>query len=235
MIKIDELFETELDESGAAGRIRHIFENGDLTFADIRDILQKVFSGDMTLEEKIDGINLLVTYRDGRFCAARNQKTLKEPMDYDRLTAKYCGSPKEVQDAFMNSLKDLSVALSELDPVELNRYFANGRNFLNCEIVYPPCQNVMDYGNKCFIVLHGIKCYNDKYREVGEDKASAEELFAKLKENGALAQEMFEITKPNILRIKDSVLAKDAVAKVMARLEKFIDGVGWKCTLDQYV
>lgn len=231
----DAMEDAMLTESGACGHMKHVYEDPGLTFADIRDILTQVFSGEVTLEEKIDGLNLMITYKDGRFGVARNVKTLRDPMDLDAVDAKYAESPEEVRQAFDNSMKDLSTALSELDDVQLNRFFANGRNFLNCEIVYPPCANVMDYGNRCFIVLHGIKCYNDKFREVGDDKASSEELFGILKNNGALRQETFEITKPNILRLKSLVTAKEALSKILERLNKFIDGVGWKCSLDQYV
>lgn len=235
MINVNEIFNDMILESGAAGHMNHLFECDDLTFADIRDIMQKIFCGDIKLEEKIDGINLFITYKNGKFCVARNQKTIKDPLDYDKLTAKYYNMPKEVQEAFMNSLKDLSIALSELDPIMLNKYFANGQNFLNCEIVYPPCANVIDYGNKCFIVLHGIKCFNDKFKEIGEDTESAVKLFELLQNNGALQQEMFEITKPNVLRLKNIVSAKKALEYILSKLEKFIDGVGWKCSLGQYV
>jgi hypothetical protein len=151
------------------------------------------------------------------------------------MDSKFVESPEETRAAFENSMKDLAVALSELDDVQLNRFFANGRNFLDCQIVYPPANNVMDYGNKCFIVLRGVKCYNDKFKEVGDDKDSAAELFEILRNNGALQQETFEITKPNILKLRDMTSAKDALKTILDRLNKFIDGVGWKCSLDQYV
>lgn len=160
---------------------------------------------------------------------------MKDPVDYDKVDSKFVESPEETQTAFENSMKDLAVALSELDDVQLNRFFANGRNFLDCQIVYPPAANVMDYGNKCFIVLRDIKCFNDKFKEVGDDKDSAAELFEILRNNGALQQETFEITKPNILKLRDMTSAKDALKTILDRLNKFIDGVGWKCSLDQYV
>ena len=187
------------------------------------------------MREKLDGIGLLVTYKDGKFRVATDVKGLKDPMDYDRLGAKDCESPDEVKDAVAASLKDLSVALSELDDVQLNRFFANGRNFLACQIVYPPCANVVDYGNRCFVVMNGLKCYNDKFKEVGEDSDSAKELFGILKNNGALRQETFEIAKPNILRLKNLTSSQDALRTILDKLQGFIDGVGWKCSLDQYV
>ena len=236
MIDIGRVFEDRaLNESGCAGRIRHLFDSGDLTFADMRDIFTKVFSGDIELVEKIDGINLFVTYKGGDFRIARDRKSLADPMDYARVDAKYCDAPKEVRDAFEASLRDLAAALPALDPVALNRYFANGQNFLNCEIVYPPCRNVLDYGNRCVIVLHGIRCYNDRFVEIGEDRRQAEELFAAIRDGGRLRQETFEITEPNVLRLRDTTSAKDALARILARLGEFIDGVGWKCSLAQYV
>ena len=152
MIDIKESMDDALLCEGCA-RAQHIYDDPNITFADIRDILTKVFSGDIELQEKVDGASLLVTYKDGKFRVAVDGKTVKDPMDYDRIDAKAYDAPDEVKDAFHNSLKDLSTALSELDDVQLNRFFANGRNFLACRVVYPPCQNVMDYGNRCFIVV----------------------------------------------------------------------------------
>lgn len=236
MIDIDQIFEDNMLVNESCGsRVKHLFEDGDLTFAEIRDILQKVFSGGIKLKEKVDGISLFVTYKDGKFRAAISAKDIKDPMDYERLDAKCCEAPDEMRDAVTNSLKDLSIALSELDPVELNKYFANGQNFLTCRVVYPPAERISDYGNRCFIALDGIKCFNDKFKEVGEDKESADTLFAMLRNNGALSQETFEITKPNILRLKNTVTAKAALEEIMNRLNKFIDGVGWKCSLNQYI
>jgi len=33
-----------------------------LTFADIRDILTRIFSGGLTIQEQVDGIPLMITY-----------------------------------------------------------------------------------------------------------------------------------------------------------------------------
>lgn len=214
---------------------KHVFESPDLTFADIRDVLTKVFSGEVSVEEQLDGLGLMITYKDGKFMVAKDDRSLKDPDDYDHVNASYAESPEEVRAAFENSMKDLSTALSELDDVQLNRFFANGRNFLSCRIVYPPCANIMDYGNRCFIALDAVKCYNDKFKEVGSDEDSAKELFTILRNNGALRQETFEITRPAVLKLKNLVTAKEALATVLDRLGKFIDGVGWKCSLDQYV
>jgi len=145
------LFERDLlCEGGAGGHIQHLFQDGKLTFAEMRDIFNKVFQGEVVMTEKIDGQNIAITFRDGQFGVARNQQTIKEPMDIDKLNAYFQGKP-EVKQAFVLSMKDLTKALKSIDRNELIRIFGNGRNFLTCEIVYPPVKNLIDYGGKCLL------------------------------------------------------------------------------------
>lgn len=234
MINFEEVFENTMLCEGMSTP-KHIFDDGELTFADIRDILTKIFSGGLTITEQLDGLDLLITYKDGKFCVASDVSDIKKPVPLDKITTKYCDADPTIQAAFMNSLKDLSIALSELDPIQLNKFFANGQNFMQCKIIYPPCQNVMDYGNKCFLCLNKLICFNDKYKEVGEDTESAKALFGVLDNNGVLQQNTFEITKPNILKIKNLQSSKKTLQKILDKLNGFIDGVGWKCSLNGYI
>lgn len=113
-----------LTESKAS---KHLYENSDVTFADIRDIMSDIFSnGGTVLQKKVPGISLLITYKDGEFCIATDLKTLDKPCCYGNLSDKCCDAGKEVKVAFMNTVKDLVDALKTLDPVLLNKYFANG-------------------------------------------------------------------------------------------------------------
>lgn len=119
--------------------------------------------------------------------------------------------------------------------MQLNRFFANGRNFLECEVICPACANVLDYGGRCLVALRALRCYNDKFAEVGEDKESAKELFRILNSAPSFSKDRFELAEPAKLRLKGVVASKEALKNVMDRLQKFIDGVGWKCSIDQYV
>ena len=62
-----------LTEGGAAGRIIHLYEDGKMTFGEMRSIFQDVFQGKTVLTEKLDGANIMVTYKDGKFGFARNR------------------------------------------------------------------------------------------------------------------------------------------------------------------
>ena len=234
MINLKEVFENTMICEGM-NNPKHIFDDGELTFADIRDILTRIFSGGLTITEQLDGLDMLITYKNGKFCAARDSDDVKKPVPLEKITTKYCDADPAIQNAFMNSLKDLSIALSELDPVQLNKFFANGQNFMHCKVIYPPCQNIMDYGNKCFLCLDKLICFNDKYKEVGEDTEQAKTLFDVLDNNGVLQQNTFEIKKPNILKIKNLQSSKKVLQNILDKLNGFIDGVGWKCSLNGYI
>ena len=139
-----------LSEGGASGHLQHVFENPDLTFREIKDILTKLFTGNIEITEKTDGQALAITYKDGEFKVARNKATLKDPMTIDKLDAMFEGRG-EIRDAFVNSMKDMANALKSLDQKTLNSTFANGKNFMAFEIIYPPTKNVIDYGNRCLL------------------------------------------------------------------------------------
>jgi hypothetical protein len=70
-------------EGGASGHLRHLFEDPDLTFKQLKDIFTKLFYGKIGIQEKSDGQALAVTYKDGEVKAARNKATLKEPMSIE--------------------------------------------------------------------------------------------------------------------------------------------------------
>ena len=76
-------------------------------------------NNDKILSVNIDVNNekLFITYKDGNFCVATDPKDIKNPININKLNAQCCDGEPEVKNAFMNSIKDLNVALSELDPV----------------------------------------------------------------------------------------------------------------------
>ena len=120
-----------LNESAIGkGRVKHIFDDGELTFAEIRDILTKVFSGDLRMTEKVDGTPVFITYKNGDFCGCCDPKEVSKPITFKKICN--CCKDDESKVAVEASLNDLKLALSQLDPVLLNKYFANGQNFMKC-------------------------------------------------------------------------------------------------------
>ena len=233
MALIEESMDELLCEGGAAKNIEHLYQDGKLTFGEMRQILQDVFQGKTVLYEKVDGMNLLITYKDGKFGYARNKASLKEPMDLERLGSHFDGNPK-LKEAFTESAKSFSNALKSISSIDLGRLFNNGQNFVNVEIVYPPCGNILDYGNRCLLQLNSVDVMDGKFNKVGEDADSCKWLYETLKRNDALKQEMFEISEQNVLRMKDSVNAKKALEMLMEDFDKVIDGFSLNTTIQDY-
>ena len=72
-------------------------------------------------------------------------------------------------------MKDISKAIKSLSDEEKKLIFNDGHNYMAFEIIYPPTKNVIDYGNKCLIQLHGVNIYDEKRLadiifKYGEDK-----------------------------------------------------------------
>ncbi len=63
-----------LKEGGAAGHMAHPYEDSDLTFEEIENMIEAALTGKVEYaQEKLDGQNLMVTYKDGKVLSARNK------------------------------------------------------------------------------------------------------------------------------------------------------------------
>ena len=238
MITIENIIKKAYDcyiicEGGASGHLRHLFEDPDLTFKQLKDIFTKLFQGKIGIQEKSDGQALAVTYKDGEVKAARNKATLKEPMSIEQLSQKFDGRG-EIKEAFVKSMKDISKAIKSLSDEEKKLIFNDGHNYMAFEIIYPPTKNVIDYGNKCLIQLHGVNIYDEKWNKVSEDKKLAEKLYELLKQRNVLNQETFQITSDAQLKLKDSKTGEESLKLVLDKLATLIDGLGWNSTINDY-
>lgn len=233
MLNIKEIYEHSLLTESKS---KHLYENGDVTFKDLRDLMTDVFSnGGIVMQKKVPGMNILLTYKNGDFCVAIDLKKLDKPCCCGKFNDKCCDASKDIKTAFMNTVTDLVEALKQLDPVRLNKYFANGQNYMSCQLVYPPEGHCDDYNDKCFVSLNKLKCYDSNFKEVGEDDASAKELFDALRGNSALCQELSEISDAGIQCLRGCVSGKKVLENVLGKLNQLIDGVGWGCSINSYI
>ena len=69
-----DLNESLLLEGGAYGHMSHPFDDMDLTFGDLKDIISKALNGDLgVVREKTDGQALAISWKNGRLISARNK------------------------------------------------------------------------------------------------------------------------------------------------------------------
>ena len=79
---------------GVAGHMDHLYENRELTFGKIKEILNAASNGELTAEEKVDGQNLFLSYSipEGKAKGARNKGNLKSGgLDGAGLAQKFAG------------------------------------------------------------------------------------------------------------------------------------------------
>lgn len=233
MINFKHIYQSIICEGGASQHMQHLYEDPDLTFKQLKEILTKIFTGQISIAEKTDGQALAITYKDEEVKAARNKATLKDPMTIAEVEKKFEGRG-EIKNAFVKSMQDISKAIESLSDEEKNKIFDNGHNFMAFEIIYPPTKNVIDYGNRCLIQLHGVNIYDDKFNKISEDKKLANLLYNVLKQKNALHQSTFEISKDAILKLKNSKDGEESLKIILDKLSQIVDGLGWNATINDY-
>jgi hypothetical protein len=146
---------------GLAGHMSHIYEDLDLTFEDLKDLLRDIVTSNVDLYEKIDGQNLFVTYDPDakQILAARNLTDARAGgVPSSQFLARWEGHPAEKP--FVNGFSALIKAFNYLSEDVAQRVFgkseATGKlPFLNLEIVCTAHPNLIQY-DKNFLVFHSL-------------------------------------------------------------------------------
>ena len=187
---------------GAAGHLAHPYEDYDLTFEDVKNMIIAALSGTIeSAQEKLDGQNLMVTYKDGQVRAARNKGHIKDRAANSLTTTQIkqtFANRGPIQAAFGEAMVDLETAINGLSPKQKEKFFGNGTKFINLEVLYPATVNVIPYG-ATQLRLHHIKEYDLAGNVVDEDVEGAREL------DGALRQAQLANQKTYDIRITDPV------------------------------
>jgi hypothetical protein len=210
---------------GAAGHLAHPYEDYDLTFQDIENMIDAALGGTLEYaQEKLDGQNLMVTYKDGKVRAARNKGQVKN-FAANSLTVKQVedmfAGRGPIQAAFTEAMVDLETAINKLTPVQKQKFFANGRKFANLEVLYPETANVIPYG-ATQLRLHHIKEYDEAGNIVGEDVQAAHQLQGAIRQVKAENQKTYEIktTDPiTIAKSSDYKKQRDELIKGLTELK----------------
>lgn len=198
-----------LTEGGALGSLKHPYDELDLTFGDFKNIINDALAGKLNFKEqqpaeKTDGQNLMVTYKDGEIKAARNKKTIKDPMSVSEIEDFFDGK-KDVKEAFTFALQDLEKALSRVAEDKLKKIFKDGKRFLNVEILYPKTQNVVVYGPKAYLQFNGVYEYDKDGNKTDSSVAGGEILQKLVRRVNGHIQDKFEIIPPNAIRMRKDV------------------------------
>ena len=223
---------------GVAGHMAHLSEDTDLTFNEIVSVLTKVASADIkNATEKVDGQNLFLSVDgSGEIRTARNNGDIKKGgMSTDEYISKWKGHPAE--NAFTNGFKAVSAALRKLSPDDLDAIFADGRRYVNMEIMYPKNPNIILYSAPN-IVLHGLQDFGEE-DETPEMRQATKQKFAKLANliDGAsetVGEEQWSVNGPKLVALK-KLADGSALQDVTQAIESFASPVGMDATVGDYV
>lgn len=137
---------------GAAGHMKHPFENVNLTGQDLVDMFDSIVKGDTPTYEKVDGINLHLTMRGGKAVIARNKTTAVEPIVPEKLIGMI--SNDEAANVMISAARELEQLLRDAHIYDLSG------EFINFEIMNDFTNRMFKY--KPTIVMHSIVTFDEK-------------------------------------------------------------------------
>ena len=190
-------------EGGAFGHMSHPFEDFGLTFVQMKDIIELALQGQLDKEvkphEKLDGLALAISWKNGKLIAARNkgdrQNYGQNALSISQVADKFKDHPATLNDAFSFAVQDLEKALNKLKPTELNSIFNEGHNFMHIEILWPAHPNVISYDTSK-LVFHTVTEYNEQGNPINDFPEYARKLEKIIISVNSNIQKNFEIIPP---------------------------------------
>ena len=211
---------------GAYGHMAHPFDDKDLTFGDLKKIITDGLGGQLNREdnvtEKLDGQNIMVSWKDGKLIAARNKGHIKNggktALDAKGIASKFKGRG-DIANAFNFAMKDLGKSIGALSDKQKEKIFNNGYNFMNLEVMWPKSANVIDY-DVAHLVFHGALKYDDSGKVIGEVPGSARMLAGMIKQVNMHIGKKYSISKPVFLTIPKNQDFSQKKDKFISKLDR---------------
>ncbi len=159
---------------GVFGHMSHIYDNPNMTFGQIKDIMEKASAGQLEkVTEKTDGQNLFVSYKlsDGTqrwvpeeaVRSARNKGDIKNGgMTPEQLATKFAGRGA-LEAAFTNAFRAFAKTVDKFSDEEKLKLFGPDTNiYYNAEVMDPANPNVINYDTKTFLIHRAGHAEYDK-------------------------------------------------------------------------
>ena len=208
--KFEGINEGLIMEGGAAGHLAHPFEDEDLTFDDMKEMINRGLIGGLDKEapvsEKLDGQNIAFSVRDGKVVFGRNKGHVRNSgenaLDVKGIYNQFKGRGG-IEKAFVGAAEDLQSAVKKLTPQQVKKMFGNGSSFMSLEIILPDTTNVIPYG-KSVLVMHGTIQYDKDGNEVSRSTDDANTFATAVQKVGADRQKTFGIEGPKTIAFSDA-------------------------------
>jgi hypothetical protein len=222
-VETDFIKEGLLLEGGAYGHMSHPFDDMDLTFGDLKNIISNALNGELgVVREKTDGQALAISWKNGRLIAARNKGHLQNAganaMGIEGVASKFNGRGG-LTDAYNYAMKDLSAAISSLSQKQREKIFGEGKNFMNIEVIWPTSVNVIPYG-QALLVFHNCIEYDENGSAIGQVDGAENILAGMIKQVNADVQSKYTIQGPPITSIPKSDDLSSRQGKYISKLNR---------------
>jgi hypothetical protein len=143
--------------AGSAGHIRSPWEDGELNFGEIKQLIKKSLCGELNATEKLDGQNIMVTFREDDIFIARTPSHLR---NYGINSIKWNSihdfmKTEEAKFSYMDAAAYLFVIFSKIGNSFCRKFFKEGKRWLNMELLTPAMENIISYG-KMQLRVHNL-------------------------------------------------------------------------------
>jgi len=196
---------------GLAGHMNHLYDDADLTFSKMYEIILAASNGKLTAEEKVDGQNLFVSYniKSGTPVAARNLTNIKEGgMDATALATKFAGRGG-LTEAFVEAFATFERAVDALSPeVKIGIFGKDLDYWYNAEVMSPSNPNVIHYDEKV------LKIHDSGHKRRNPDTMRPEDFDSTIP-LGILDRNL-EAMQASAAKSGDSSFVRSAIVKLRA-------------------
>ncbi len=217
--------------------LRHLHENLDLTFGEIKSLMTTVAAGEMEAIEKFDGQSIFFSWDKGTDAirAAYNEGEIKKGgLSPDEWLARWKDHPAE--GAFVGGFKAIQRGVQSLDTDTLTQIFGeDGRNFVMSEVMFPANPNLINYDGS-YIVMHNLRTYDETGKEIDAQLKGGQ--FGQLVDaveaaEKSVDEEGWKIVGPQVTKLRD--LSSGQVGEKYAAQMDSITGMSDDATIGDYV
>lgn len=228
---------------GVVGHIQHLYDNRDLTFNEIADVLTRAASGKLQkVSEKLDGLNLVFSWdvsTDSLKVARAAGDIKRGGMDASSLASKFAGRGN-LSDAFNSAFNVLNGAIGSLpDNVKVDVFGESSNRWYSIEVIYTKNPNVINY-DKNAVVFHGWPIFevdDEGNYEMSSDDSGVGILEKYIEQmQNAVQARGWKVMGPALVRMKklsDGTILDSTISKIFDELnETGLDGAS---TMRDYI
>ncbi len=129
-------------EGAVAGHMNHIYDNGEMTFGELKQLLQAIADGKIRGTEKTDGQNIFLSFnvRDQKAKAIRNKTQIKAGgLDVEEFDDFFSEHPSQaLRASFVEALQAFEDAIKQIDEETQEKIFGQDNEvYFNTEVMNP--------------------------------------------------------------------------------------------------